>query len=62
MCSVLHPVVIICGGAMKGEVHIENPHTLLELMKAIADFIRNTPPIELSHVFANKIRRLDACL
>jgi hypothetical protein len=38
---------------MKGAFHKENPHTLLELKKAI----RNTTPIELSHVFARNIRR-----
>jgi hypothetical protein len=33
-----------------------------ELKEAIADFIRNIPPIELLRVFANKIRLVDVCL
>jgi hypothetical protein len=36
--------------------------TLLELKEAIADFIKNIPPFDLSRVFANNIRRADACL
>jgi hypothetical protein len=43
-------------------VYKNNPHSLLELKEGIADFIRNIPLIELSRVFANKIRRIDACL
>jgi hypothetical protein len=49
-------------GAMKGAVYKDNPHILLELKEAISNFIRNIPPIDLSRVFANKIRRVDACL
>jgi hypothetical protein len=47
---------------MKGAVHKANSHTLLELKEAIANFIRNIPPIELSRVFANKTRRADTCV
>jgi hypothetical protein len=47
---------------MKGAVYKYNPYAILELKEAIADFIRNIPPIELSRGFANKIRRVDACL
>jgi hypothetical protein len=43
-------------------VYRDNPHTLLELKESIADFIWNIPPIELSRIFAKKIRRVDACL
>jgi hypothetical protein len=49
-------------GAIKGAIYKDNPHTLLELKEAIAYFIKNIPPIELSRVFANKIRRVDACI
>jgi hypothetical protein len=41
---------------MKDAVYKDNPHTLLELKEATANFIRNIPPIELSCVFANKLR------
>jgi hypothetical protein len=33
-------------GAMNGAVYKDNPHTLLKLKEAIANFIRNIPPIE----------------
>jgi hypothetical protein len=49
-------------GATKGAVHKANPHTLLELKEAIANFIRNIHPIELSRVFANKMKRADTCV
>jgi hypothetical protein len=49
-------------GAIKGADYRDNPYTLLEVKEAIADFIRNIPPTELSRVFANKIGRVDACL
>jgi hypothetical protein len=48
--------------AIKGAVYKDNPHTLLELKEANADLIRYIPPNELSLVFANKIRRVDAWL
>jgi hypothetical protein len=47
---------------MKGTVYEDNPHTLLEMKEAIKFFIRNIPPIELLHVFANKIRWVYVCL
>jgi hypothetical protein len=39
---------------MKGAVCKDNPYTLLELKEAVKNFIRETPPIQLSRVFANK--------
>jgi hypothetical protein len=48
-------------GAVKGAVCKDKPHTLLELKEAIANFIRNISPIQLSHVIANKIRHV-VCL
>jgi hypothetical protein len=47
-------------GTMKGAVYRENPHLLFELKEAIANFTRNIPLTELSRVFTNKIRRVDA--
>jgi hypothetical protein len=47
-------------GAMKDAVYKDNSHTLLELKETIANFISNITPI-LSHIFKNKIRRVDAC-
>jgi hypothetical protein len=52
------PWLLFVGGAMKGAVYKDNPYTLLELKEAIANFARNIPQIELSRVFANKIRRI----
>jgi hypothetical protein len=49
-------------GAMKGPVFKYSPQILLELKEAIANFIKNTPPIEFSRVFSNKMGRVDACL
>jgi hypothetical protein len=49
-------------GEMKGAVYKDNHYTFLELKDAIADFFRNIPPTELSRVFANKTRHVDACL
>jgi hypothetical protein len=49
-------------GTTKGSVYKDNPHTILELKAATANFNRNIPPIEPSRGFANKIIRLDACL
>jgi hypothetical protein len=48
--------------AMKGAVYTDNPHTLLELKEAIANFIRTIPAIELSRDFANKKRRVNEFL
>jgi hypothetical protein len=48
--------------AVKGAVYEHNPHTFVELKEAITNFTRNIPSIELSRVFANKIRRVVACL
>jgi hypothetical protein len=59
---ILHPPDYYLRGAMKGAVYKDSPHTLLELKEAIANFIRNVPPIKLSCVFANKIGRVDGCL
>jgi hypothetical protein len=39
-----------------------NPHTLRELKEAVANSIRHISPIELSRVFANKIRRANGNL
>jgi hypothetical protein len=49
-------------GAMKVAVYEDNPHVLLELKEAIANFIGSIPPFELSRVSANKTRRVHACL
>jgi hypothetical protein len=42
---------------MEGAVYIDHHLTLLALKEAIANITRNTPPIELSRVFANKTCR-----
>jgi hypothetical protein len=51
-------------GEMKASVYKDSLHNILELKEAIADFIRNIPLIELSHVFANKVKmcRYSMCL
>jgi hypothetical protein len=51
------PDYYLCG-AIKGTVYEDNLHTLLELKEAIAIFLRNIPPIELSRVLASRIRRV----
>jgi hypothetical protein len=48
--------------AMKGAFYKCSQYILLELKKAITNFIRDIPAIELSHVFGNKIRCVDECL
>jgi hypothetical protein len=58
----LPPTDYYLRGEMKGAFHRDNPHILLELVEAIANFIRNIPPPELSRVVANKIRFVDSCL
>jgi hypothetical protein len=58
----LTPLDYYLWGATKGAVYKYSPHILPELKEAITNFIRNIPPIELSHVFGNKIRCVDACL
>jgi hypothetical protein len=47
---------------MKGAVYKENPLTFLDLKETFSNPVGNIPPTELSRVFANKIRRVDACL
>lgn len=49
-------------GAMKGTVYKDSSHTLLVLKETIRNLIRNIPPVELLHVYANKIRHVGACL
>lgn len=44
---------------MKGSVFRDNSQDLLELKAVIANFIRDIPPIELSCVYENKLRRVD---
>jgi hypothetical protein len=49
-------------GAVKGAFYKDRPHSFRELKDAITDFVRNIRLIELSHVFANKIIHVNACL
>jgi hypothetical protein len=43
-------------------VYKDNPHTLLGMKEATANFIWKIPPVELLHVFENKLTYVDACL
>jgi hypothetical protein len=48
---------------MKASVYKDSLHNIPELKEAVANFVRNIPPIALSHVFANKVRCVDtACV
>jgi hypothetical protein len=49
-------------GAIKGVVYKENPHTLLDVKEAIADFMKNVHLFEMPRVFVNRRRHVDACL
>jgi hypothetical protein len=44
---------------MKGTVYKDSPHNFLELKEAVANFVRNMPPIEFLCAFANRIRDVD---
>jgi hypothetical protein len=47
---------------MKGGIYRGNPHALPDPKEVIAYIVSKIPPLELSRVFANKIRRVDECL
>jgi uncharacterized protein (DUF1800 family) len=48
-------------GAAKSAVYRDRPHTLNELKTAITAYIRNILQTDLQKVFANKIKRVQAC-
>jgi hypothetical protein len=49
-------------GAAKSAVYRDRPRTLNELKTAITAFIRNISQADLLKVFANKLKRVQACI
>jgi hypothetical protein len=49
-------------GAAKSAVYRDRPRSLNELKTAITACIRNISPADLQKVFANKIKRVQACI
>jgi hypothetical protein len=49
-------------GAEKSAVYRDRPRTLNELKTAITAYIRNISQADLQNVFANKIKRVQACI
>jgi hypothetical protein len=49
-------------GATKSAVYRDRPLTLNELKAAIIAFTRNISQADLQKVFANKIKRVQACI
>ena len=52
----------ICGGAANSAVYRDRPRTLNEVKTAITAYIRNIAQADLQKVFANKIKRIQACM
>jgi hypothetical protein len=59
--DVTPPDFSLCGAA-KFAVYRIRPHTLIELKTAITAFIGNISQADLQNVFANKIKRVQACI
>jgi hypothetical protein len=55
------PDFYLCG-ATKSAVYRDRPRTLNELKTAITAYIRNISQADLQKVFANKIKRVQACI
>jgi hypothetical protein len=49
-------------GAAKSAVYRDRPRTLDELKTAMTAYIRNISQADLQKVFANKIKRVQACI
>jgi hypothetical protein len=49
-------------GAAKSAVYRDRPRTLNELKTAVTAYIRNISHADLQEVFANKIKRVQACI
>jgi hypothetical protein len=49
-------------GTAKSAVHRDRPLTLSEVKTAITAFIKNISQADLQKVFANKIKRVQACI
>jgi hypothetical protein len=49
-------------GETKSEVHRDRPRTLSELKTTITAYVRNISQADLHKVFANKIKRVKACI
>jgi hypothetical protein len=58
---VLTPPDFYLWGAAKSAVYRDRPRKLNELRTAITAFIRNISQADLQKVFANKIKRVQAC-
>jgi hypothetical protein len=59
---VLTPPDFSLWGAAKPAVYRDRPHTFNELKAAITANIRNISQADLQKVFANKIKRVQACI
>jgi hypothetical protein len=49
-------------GAANSAVYLDRPRALNELKTAITAYIRNISQADLQKVFANKIKRVQACI
>jgi len=49
-------------GAAKSAVYRDRPRKLSEIKAAINEYIRNSSQADLQKVFANKIKRVQACM
>jgi hypothetical protein len=58
----LIPPDLYLWGAAKSAVHRDRPRTLNELKTAITAYIRNISQTDLQKVFANEIKRVQACI
>jgi hypothetical protein len=58
----LTPPAFYLWGAAKSTLYRDRPCTLNELKTAITAFIRNISQSNLQNVFANKIKRVQACI
>jgi hypothetical protein len=59
---ILLQQTFICEGAAKSTMYPDHPRTLNELKSAITVYIRNISQADLHKVFANKIKRVQACM
>jgi hypothetical protein len=56
------PSEFYLSGAAKSTVFLDRPRTLNELKTAITAYISNISQADLQKVFANKIKRAQACI
>jgi hypothetical protein len=58
---LLHQTLYLWGAA-KSTVYRDRPRTLNELKTAITAYVRNISQTDLQKLFANKIKRVQACI